>query len=293
MTAARVIDDGQLRAVVRPDLGAGLARFDLHDGTPLFRPAPDNTTEPFALANILLVPWSNRIGGSEFSYGGEYYALSPNVPGEALPLHGSGFQHPWRVTQASAMRVDLELECDTPAPFRYTARASYGVQDGALCMTLSVVNVSGTALPFGLGFHPWLPRTPRTTLHMPATGVWLTDAQLLPTRRVPISATPDWDFATSRPLPQTFIGNAFTGWWHRATIAWPERNLALDIEAGPGLDTCIVYSPDGNCDFLCVEPVTHPPNAHNLPGGPLANGLVELLTDEEFAVECRFTPRPI
>ncbi len=292
MSAAVVISDGRARAVVRPDVGAGLARYDLLHCTPLFRPAPDDTADPFALANILLVPWSNRIGGSGFLYGGERYALPHNVPGD-VALHGSGFQRPWQVAHADATRVDLELECDQPPPFRYTARATYELRDGALHVTLAVVNVAGIELPYGLGIHPWLPRTPRGTLLMPATEVWLTDAALLPTARVPVATKPDWDFSTPRPLPQTFIGNAFAGWTHRATLAWPERGLALDIEAGASLDTCIVYSPDAACDFVCIEPVTHPPDAHNLPGGPQANGLVPLLTDEELAVTCGFTPRTL
>ena len=290
MSATVVIADARARAVVRPDLGGGLTRYELLDGTPLFRPAPDDTTDPFALANILLVPWSNRIRGSGFLYGGERYALPRNVPGD-VALHGSGFQQGWNVAKASATRVDLELECGLPHPFRYTARATYELLDGALRVTLSVVNVAAIELPYGLGIHPWLPRTPGSTLMMPATDIWLTDAALLPTERVPVGAKPDWDFSKPRALPQGFIGNAFAGWSRRATLAWPDHGLALDIEAGSSLDTCILYSPAADCGFVCIEPVTHPPDAHNLPGGPQANGLVPLLTDEELAVECRFTPR--
>ena len=65
----------------------------------------------------------------------------------------------------------------------------------------------------------------------------------------------------------------------------------LDIKAGPGLDTCLLYSPGAKGGFVCVEPVTHPPDAHNLPDSPEANGLVALLPDEQLAVECSFSPR--
>jgi len=286
-----VISDGKARAVVRPDLGAGLARYDLADGTPLFRPAPDGTTEPFALACILMVPWCSRIRGGGFEYDGEYYALPANVKGEALPLHGSGFQQQWRVTRAEATRVDLELECNVPFPFRYTARASYELRDGALHMLLAVVNASDRALPYGLGFHPWLPRPPGTTLQLAATGVWLSDPQVLPTQLVPVTTQPDWDFSSPRTLPSAGIDNVFAGCSGRASLAWPEQRLALDIDAGAGLDHCIVFSPPTGDAFVCVEPVTHAPDAYNLPGGAVANGLVELLTDEELAVECRFVPR--
>ena len=291
MTQTITLDDGAARVVVRADLGAGLARYELRDGTPLFRPAPENATDPFVLANILLLPWSNRIGAGGFAFEGEHYALARNVAGEASPLHGSGFQQAWQVTHASATRAELELECDVPAPFRYTARASYELADGALTVTLAVANAAARALPYGLGVHPWLPRTRHTTLLLPASAAWLEDDAHLPTARVPIAARPDWDFSAQRPLPAGWINNAFAGWPGHASIVWPERDLALDIAAGPNLSTCIVFSPGQDSDFVCVEPVTHLPNAHNLPGGPEANGLTVLLTDEELAVACRFSPR--
>lgn len=293
MSGPLVIADGIARAEIRPDLGAGVARYELHDGTPLFRAAPSDTTNPRALGCILLVPWSNRIGAGGFAFGDEHYAVACNVPGEPMPLHGSGFQQRWRVAEATAARAVLELDCDTPQPFRYSARASYELTDGALSVTLAVVNAADRSLPYGLGIHPWLPRTPRTTLAMRAADVWLEGADHLPTARVPISAHPDWDFSEPRPLPAGWINNAFAGWSRNASLTWPERSLALDIAAGEGLDTCILFSPGADSDFVCVEPVSHVPNAHNLPGGPEANGLVSLLTDEEFSVTCRFAPRRI
>lgn len=39
--------------------------------------------------------------------------------------------------------------------------------------------------------------------------------------------------------------------------------------------------------FFCFEPVTHPINAHNLPGGPAANGLIVL--DRDAQTSASFT----
>jgi aldose 1-epimerase len=124
----------------------------------------------------------------------------------------------------------------------------------------------------------------------PPREVWLEDAQHLPAGHVPVAARPDRGFSAPHALPAGWINNAFTGRPHRAIVAWPERQLGLEIVAGPSLDTCLVFSPGANSDFVCVEPVTHPVDAHNLPGGPEANGLVVLLTDEQLAVECCFRP---
>ena len=56
------------------------------------------------------------------------------------------------------------------------------------------------------------------------------------------------------------------------------------------MSTYIVYSPAAETDFFCFEPVTHPVDAHNLPGGAEANGLIVLEPAEEMSISCRFAP---
>ena len=88
-----------------------------------------------------------------------------------------------------------------------------------------------------------------------------------------------------------WINNAFLGWDGRASIFWSERKLALEVEADAQLSTYIVYSPSAKADFFCFEPVTHPVDAHNLPGDPVANGLTILAPQETVSATCRFCPR--
>jgi hypothetical protein len=66
MAALRLVmlTDGIAEATVAPDLGGGLASYDLIGAVgraALFRPCRDlSRAGPFDLANNLLVPWSNR-----------------------------------------------------------------------------------------------------------------------------------------------------------------------------------------------------------------------------------------
>jgi aldose 1-epimerase len=46
------------------------------------------------------------------------------------------------------------------------------------------------------------------------------------------------------------------------------------------LGTLILYSPSAQAPFLCLEPVSHPVDAHNLPGQP---GLVRLAQGESLS----------
>ena len=115
----------------------------------------------------------------------------------------------------------------------------------------------------------------------------------LPAGDAPVASRAAWDFAEPRALPAGWVNNAFLGWDGQARILWPERSLELDIEADPPLSTYILYSPSDKAGFFCFEPVTHSVDAHNLPGGPEANGLAVLAPQEALSTVCRFRPRPL
>ena len=149
--------DERASLVILPDQGGGIARFDAlvagRAAVPLLKPPPGG-----AIGCELLVPWSNRISGGGFDFDGRFHAVAPNVAGEPFPLHGDGFQKPWRVASQAATAAELVLDDGAIGPYRYAAHVSYSLHDGALEATLSVENRASIRLPYGLGFHPWLPR---------------------------------------------------------------------------------------------------------------------------------------
>jgi aldose 1-epimerase len=293
------LTDGVAEVTVVPDLGGGLASYDVLGAAgraALFRPCRNlSQAGPFDLANNLLVPWSNRISGGGFHFGGRFYPLEPNLPGEPYPIHGNGFSSSWSVESAVAERVELSLKSSGPGPFRYAARATYTLNGGALTMRLWLRNLGPDPLPFGFGFHPWLVRTPQTLLLAKAGRVTLENSDHLPVGQASVSSRPEWDFATPRALPAAWVNNAFLGWDGRATVLWSERGLALEIVADPPLSTYILYSPGGDSDFFCFEPVSHLIDAHNLPGRASASGLRILAPQEAMSVTCQFRPsdRPV
>ena len=280
---------GSLRAVVLPAAGGGLARLD-RLGTPVLRPAPDGVAQPLPgqLACFPLVPWSNRIAPGGFAFEGRRFVPAPTREGEPCPIHGDGWRMPWHVESRDASSVVLSLYRRDAAPFAFTAHMAYTLSDHALRVVLKVTNNGSYPMPFGLGLHPWLPHPEDARLRAAADGVWLSGADKLPAARVALP--PAWDFAgaAARPLPPEGVDNAFTGWDGRACIEWPARGLRLRIEAD--MAYYILYAPPGK-DFFCFEPVDHPINAHNLPGGPGANGLTVLAPGQDlwrsvtFAVE--------
>lgn len=293
---AVTIADGTSEVVIVPDLWAGLASYDLLvDGgrQPLFRPCRDLVrAQPFDLASNLLVPWSGRISGGGFRFGGRFHSLDPNLEGEPLPIHGNGFSSPWTVVEAAGAQAVLTLSSNGPGPYRFEARVTYTLDAGALTMSLAVTSHAADPLPHGLGLHPWFPRTPGTTLQARAAIVTLEDSRHLPAGQVPVASRKDWDFSEPRQLPGAWINNDFSPWDGRAEIVWADRALRLVVDTGrdPRLTTFILYSPASDADFFCFEPVTHPVDAHNRPGGPAANRLSVLAPGETLAVSCRFAP---
>jgi aldose 1-epimerase len=279
-----------------PSLGAGVARFDFlrdEQRIEVFRPWPKGgTNDPNALGLYVLVPWSNRISGSGFSFGGQFHPLTPNFAGEPYPIHGDGWLSEWRVVSADDRSVSLQHVADRgPGPYRYTASLEYALDASGMKIRLAATNRAPIALPFGLGFHPWLPRTPATLLLAPAKSVWLENARHLPTERVAVAGRPECDFESFRPLPRDWINNGFAGWNGRATILWEDRALALDVDAQAPITFYILYSPSGESRFFCFEPVSHAVDAHNLPPGPEAHGLVVLKPGTMLAIECAFRVR--
>jgi aldose 1-epimerase len=160
-------------------------------------------------------------------------------------------------------------------------------------MRLSVVNHAAAPLPFGLGFHPWIVRTPETLLQAKAKRFVSETSDHLPSAAAEVSLRPDWNFAEPRSLPDGWINNAFLDWDGRASVHWPDRELRLEVAAEPPLTVYVVYSPLHEADFFCFEPVTHAVDAHNASGGPEANGLSVLAPQESLSIACLCAPRRI
>ena len=295
MAEAIELHNGPISIGISPEIGGGLAWFDLiynDERLPVFRRWPGSgTTDPNDLACYPLVPWSNRISGGGFRVTDTFYPLEPNWTADPYPIHGNGWQSPWVVTAKTATSADLRFVSEGPGPFAFAAEMRYAIASDTLSITLSVEHQGADPLPYGIGLHPWLPRTTETRLTAPAKTVWLEGEGYLPTECVPIDTNPVWDFRSDRPLPEDWINNGFNDWDGSAEITWADRGLGLSVRTTAPYTRYIVYSPNSDADFFCFEPISHAANAHNLQGGPKEHGLVMLERGERLSATCHFTPR--
>ncbi|MEV8469393.1 aldose 1-epimerase [Ralstonia sp. UNC404CL21Col] len=283
------LENGTLRAEVLPEAGGGLLRFDLlRDGdvAPIFRPGTAEAAlhDPRALACFPLVPWSNRIGGGRFQFEGRTIEVPGTRDDEAYPLHGHGWLMPWEVVSQTDTSVELAATVHHGRPFRYLTTQRYTLVGNTLEISLTVRN-EGAPLPFGLGVHPFFPRTPDVRLLASATAMWESASDHLPTALQAPHA--DADFRKLRKLEaNAAINHSFEGWGGRAEIVWPSRRVSVQITA----DTAryVLYTPAGY-DFFCFEPVDHAINAHNLPGLAQDHGLTVLGTGRSLQRSYQFT----
>src|SRR4029453_18541127 len=93
---------------------------------------------------------------------------------------------------------------------------------------LAIDNLEDRPVPAGLGLHPFFTREADTELAFRAAAVWLGDAEVLPTEKVPLPAA--WNHALTRRLVSG-LDNCFVGWDGVAVVSWPGRRLRLDVRA--------------------------------------------------------------
>lgn len=229
------------------------------------------------IAGTALMPFSNRIGGCAFVWEGQSLHVPCHVAEEPLPLHGDGWQRRWIVVHREPQILRLRLDWGQIGPFHYWAVQEFRLEPRRLHWSLSIGNLADRSLPYGFGFHPWFPRGPQSTLAFSADRLWLNDEQFLSERNVAIDAMPEWDYRTPSSLPKGFINNAFVGWDGRAELSQGDKFVSVRLQSSGNLTTAIVYSPNEKSNFVCFEPVSHPINAHNLPGMP---GLKSLASGE-------------
>jgi aldose 1-epimerase len=268
-------------------------------GTPFLRPYagdPDADFRIGAAASFPLVPFGNRVAGNSFSFREREYALAPNTDWDPLHLHGDGWLADWTLAARDPDRIELVL-VHAPGdgtPYAYEARQVVGLADGALSLTLSVRNTGPDPMPFGIGHHPFLPLTLRTVFQARARTYWTERAGFLPdTER---SRPDELDFDQPRPLPRHWVNNGFEGWDGRATVTWPERGLALAIEADAVFDRYFIFvsdmafEPAYAGDYFCFEPMSHSADGHHHAD---LGGLRVLSPGEVLAGSVRFHPYPL
>jgi aldose 1-epimerase len=295
MGATVEVSAGGARVVLAPEAGGAIASYEWN-GLAVLRPASVDALaagDARNFASYPLIPFSNRIADATLHWRGAAYPLPRYLAGHPHAIHGNGWQRAWSVVERAPARAVIELVHDAVGPrelewpFPYRARQTFALADDALTLTMAIENTGANAFPFGLGWHPFFPRTPATMIGFSAAGVWQTDATTLPTRLEDVPS--EWDFSTPRALGDATLDHCFTGWRSPASVRWPERKLAASIAADPACGHLVVYVPRGG-RYLAIEPVTHMTDAFNRANaGEADTGTRVLAPSETFSCTMRIS----
>jgi len=269
---------GNRRASIAPHIGGAIAAFyDLTDqGERLhwLRPASPEALaarNPLGMASFPLLPYCNRLRDARFVFNGETVDLSRDGNAFDHALHGHAWRRPWSVGGTTANAVELSLthapgdESAHHWPYRYEATQRIELTDaGELLVTLSIHNLADKPMPFGMGHHPYYPRTPLTRIHTGVRAMWHATPDLLPTFLGAHESAGMLASNEGMAADAFDLDNNFAGWSRSATIAWPDENRSVTLTADAMFAHMVLYAPAAHPDLLCVEPVSNTVDFLNL-----------------------------
>lgn len=251
--------------VARAALGTGggvLARFDVRSGgrwravlTPARGPGPTGA------AAFPMVPWCNRLSAGGVSTPDGVLPIAPNWPTTPYPVHGTGWLADWQVVHRTPHRATLRLREHGGAPYRFHCDLTAALRGTCLSLSLRVTNTGPSALPFGMGWHPYVPRPPGTTLRLRASRGQGMDGRGLPMPERAVS--PPFDFRHPRPLPRRDLSVSYPA--PDSFDLWRPGGFHVACRMS-GAECCLLWSP-ADSDFLCIEPMSHRVDAFSSPEG--------------------------
>jgi aldose 1-epimerase len=212
---------------------------------------------------FVMAPWANRLDGGHLPVLGALHQAGPiNRPDEGTALHGLAREHPWQVASRAPDRITLVQDFEgagaaPPLPWRWRAELSLALDAAGATLDLAIANALDAPFPFGFGWHPFFRRPPGTRLRFRAGTLFTRDA-----RRLPVAPQPTEGVDGAEPAYEG-LDTPFAGWDGVAEILRPDLQLRLEAE-GAWARNLQVFAPAGS-DVLCVEPVSHVPDAPNRP----------------------------
>jgi len=263
------LTNGKLRVRLVPEIGGSIIECSVNragEWIPVMRQAEEPLTKSSDASSFVLIPYSNRLRNGRFSFEGTDHQLRGI---EKHAIHGDVRDRALQVLAYTDEKIVLEFNSndfeDVNFPFSFSAKMIYALEGLCFSSRIGLSNTGSQAMPAGCGFHPYFNRrlpgsTGEVELRLNVGGVYPGDTPLPAGSAVPIH--PDQDFSVQRPL-DVELDHCFRGWSRHAVINWPGSSITANIQADPGMEHVILYSPKGE-SFFALEPVTNANDGFNL-----------------------------
>ncbi len=268
------ITHGPQRAIV-VEVGGGLRSYEVGS-----RPVLDGYAEGEVCdggRGQALLPWPNRVGDGRYVWDGTERQLAITEPEAGNAIHGLVRWSSWSPGEADTDQLTMRHRLFPQQGWDWILDLSlaYRLADSGLTVTVTTVNRSERACPWGAGFHPYLAAfggvVDDTVLRVPAATWYRADDRGLPTGRSPVEGSAH-DFRDGRRVGAQVLDTCFAELDRDA-----EGRAVVSLAAGEGdprtrlwMDAAftyvMVFSGDTLADparrrrSLAVEPMTAPPD---------------------------------
>ena len=267
-----------LEAVILPAVGARIHRLRAF-GHDLLRTSADPAThlaDPHFWGAYPMAPWCNRIAPGAVTVEGRTVDLPPTFP-DGSAIHGQVSTRPWAYSDGT-LRISRNSD-GWPWPFEVVAHIA--VDGPTLALDYELVNRSDSAMPAGIGLHPWFRRP--VELRVGASTVYASNSG---SPAVAASVRDDLDLRSLGPPAPDLDGTWVSAGPASVDVVWPDIGLRATVEANV---PCIAVATPSNLDAIAVEPQTHGPDGMRrlLSGEP--DALALLAPGEALRLEVRLT----
>jgi aldose 1-epimerase len=245
------LQQGDWQALICPEQGAAFSSLQWRERDVLVR-TPEGARHPGAYGAFWMLPWANRLDGGRIAG----HAMPINRAAEGTAIHGLARDLPWEVITATADHAVLQQRL-TFAPFNYTARLAVALDADGIIMEMTLRHEGAAPTPYGMGWHPWFIRSVATSLHLNATQRAFHDARGLPQSFIPCTGI------AADEAGLIGLDNFFAGWDGVARLVTPAGIITFTA-TGDFASGVQVYAPAAQ-PIICVEPVSHMPDAPNRP----------------------------
>ena len=253
---------GDWDLVARPAMGGALVACR-YRGRNVLREA-QSATHVTEVAAYPMVPFCGRIEHGRFQWDGQEVELAPNFLPEPHAIHGTGWTSIWGA-ETSSETLTLSMFNDIGWwPWPFLAKQVWRADAGRLTYQLSITNTGETAMPAGLGWHPFFPRN-GASLNGGTAKIWEGAPGSAETKQNAPSA--DRDMSGERTIEGVTLDHTYDWPAQRAVLTYAEAGQRVVITASENASHVTLFSPADE-DFICIEPLTHVPNALNMAHAP-------------------------
>ena len=237
--------------------------------------------------NIVLFPFPNRLKDGKYTFDGVDYQYPINNAATQNAIHGHGKDVEMQVKNVFTDSDSASITCryqnegqDNPFPFPHSFEVTFSLlKPHHLRVKMSLRNDGHTAMPAGLGWHPYVSLTDDVadlTLQMPACERIEIDQRMLPTG----TKTTYTAFAQPTKIGNTVLDNGFFIAQNEAkqaeiSLVAPQGTLHYWQQMGVGKFNFVQIFTPPHRTCIALEPMTCNIDAFNS-----GDGLVVLLPTE-------------